>query len=305
MLTHQLGHRQNDDARSCHTCSLLRKCEVAICRRWASKLGDTQFRRALLPSCSPGCAHVCLPVGPACSCHRFCPLFYNDSLWALQMNALPAITPAQARMPQTYEVARAALAECQNIDECKDWADKAAALASYAKQAEDETLLRMAARIKARATRRAGELLKQIAPAKGGNRRSDQWEGDRPLMSRTNIARCAGMSSHQQKQALRVANVSTDEFEALVEADNPATITDLAAKGTTLTPRPVVDLQGRDPKEFKRAMHFIGTFEHFARELAREDIDASLASIDASERVRLREAINRIDAIHDQIMTRI
>jgi hypothetical protein len=221
------------------------------------------------------------------------------------MNALPAITPAQARMPQTYEVARAALAECQNIDECKDWADKAAALASYAKQAEDETLLRMAARIKARATRRAGELLKQIAPAKGGNRRSDQWEGDRPLMSRTNIARCAGMSSHQQKQALRVANVSTDEFEALVEADNPATITDLAAKGTTLTPRPVVDLQGRDPKEFKRAMHFIGTFEHFARELAREDIDASLASIDASERVRLREAINRIDAIHDQIMTRI
>jgi hypothetical protein len=221
------------------------------------------------------------------------------------MNALPAITPAQARMPQTYEVARAALAECQNIDECKDWADKAAALASYAKQAEDETLLRMAARIKARATRRAGELLKQIAPAKGGNRRSDQWEGDRPLMSRTNIARCAGMSSHQQKQALRVANVSTDEFEALVEADNPATITDLAAKGTTLTPRPVVDLQGRDPKEFKRAMHFIGTFEHFARELAREDIDASLASINASERVRLREAINRIDAIHDQIMTRI
>jgi hypothetical protein len=124
-------------------------------------------------------------------------------------------------------------------------------------------------------------------------------------MSRTNIARCAGMSSHQQKQALRVANVSTDEFEALVEADNPATITDLAAKGTTLTPRPVVDLQGRDPKEFKRAMHFIGTFEHFARELAREDIDASLASINASERVRLREAINRIDAIHDQIMTRI
>jgi len=221
------------------------------------------------------------------------------------MNALPAITPAQARMPQTYEVARAALAECQNIDECKDWADKAAAIASYAKQAEDETLLRMAARIKARATRRAGELLKQIAPAKGGNRRSDQWEGDRPLMSRTNIARCAGMSSHQQKQALRVANVSTDEFEALVEADNPATITDLAAKGTTLTPRPVVDLQGRDPKEFKRAMHFIGTFEHFARELAREDIDASLASINASERVRLREAINRIDAIHDQIMTRI
>ena len=40
-------------------------------------------------------------------------------------------------------------------------------------------------------------------------------------MSRTNIARCAGMSSHQQKQTLRVANVSAGGFEALVEADNP------------------------------------------------------------------------------------
>ena len=70
------------------------------------------------------------------------------------MNMLPTITPSQARLPRTYEAAREALATCQDIDECKEWADKAAALASYAKQAEDETLLKMAARIKARATRR-------------------------------------------------------------------------------------------------------------------------------------------------------
>jgi hypothetical protein len=31
--------------------------------------------------------------------------------------------------------------ECSRIDECKDWADRAAALASYAKQADDETRL--------------------------------------------------------------------------------------------------------------------------------------------------------------------
>jgi len=103
------------------------------------------------------------------------------------MTSLPSIAPSRANLPRTYEAARAALAECQNIDECRDWADKAAALASYAKQAEDETLLRMAARIKARATRRAGELLKQVTPAKGGNRRSDQWEADHPLMSRTKL----------------------------------------------------------------------------------------------------------------------
>lgn len=221
------------------------------------------------------------------------------------MTSLPSIAPSRANLPRTYEAARAALAECQNIDECRDWADKAAALASYAKQAEDETLLRMAARIKARATRRAGELLKQITPAKGGNRRSDQWEADRPLMSRTNAARCAGMSSHQQKQALRVATVPTDEFEALVEADEPPTVTKLAARGTILVKRPVLDLKGRDPRQFNQAMHFIGTFEHFARELAREDVDAGIASLTDDERLRLRAAINRIDAVHDQIMTRI
>ena len=51
------------------------------------------------------------------------------------------------------------------------WADKAAALASYAKQSEDTTLEKAALRIRARAIRRAGELLKAIMPAKGGDRK--------------------------------------------------------------------------------------------------------------------------------------
>jgi hypothetical protein len=37
----------------------------------------------------------------------------------------------------------AALAECERIDECKDWANRADALASYAKQAGHDTLLRI------------------------------------------------------------------------------------------------------------------------------------------------------------------
>lgn len=49
------------------------------------------------------------------------------------MNMLPSITPAQARLPRTYEAAREALAECQSVDECKDWADKAAWLAAARK----------------------------------------------------------------------------------------------------------------------------------------------------------------------------
>jgi hypothetical protein len=77
--------------------------------------------------------------------------------------AVPAnISAANARLPQVYEDAKTALANCVRIDECQSWADKAAALASYAKQANDEELMRQATRIRDRAIRRCGELLKQI-----------------------------------------------------------------------------------------------------------------------------------------------
>src|SRR5690554_3481448 len=79
------------------------------------------------------------------------------------------ISVASARLPQTYEAAKSALAQCSAVDECKDWADKAAALASYAKQSNDDQLEKLALRIRARAIRRAGELLKQIEPGYGAN----------------------------------------------------------------------------------------------------------------------------------------
>jgi hypothetical protein len=60
-----------------------------------------------------------------------------------------------------------ALATCAKIDECKNWADKAEALASYAKQANDRDLHVMADRIQARAIRREGELLEEIESARG------------------------------------------------------------------------------------------------------------------------------------------
>ena len=78
-----------------------------------------------------------------------------------QALALPDIDAA--RLPHVYLHAREALSSCSRIDECQDWADKAEALASYAKQSHDDTLHKLADRIQARAIRRAGELLKQIA----------------------------------------------------------------------------------------------------------------------------------------------
>lgn len=80
----------------------------------------------------------------------------------------PSINTANASLPKSYEQAKSALANCERLDECQDWADKAAALASYAKQANDDQLEKMAIRIRARAVRRAGELLKQF-DARGGD----------------------------------------------------------------------------------------------------------------------------------------
>ena len=77
-------------------------------------------------------------------------------------NVLATMDIQHARLPQVYEHAKNALAECQQVDECQDWANKAEALASYARQAADETLRRMADRIQARAVSRAGVLLQQF-----------------------------------------------------------------------------------------------------------------------------------------------
>ena len=217
------------------------------------------------------------------------------------MNAhLPTIS--NARLPISYEAAQSALANCQQVDECKDWADKAAALASYAKQSQDESLLLMAQRIKARAVRRAGELLAQIEPARGANQNIQ--EGTRPNVdTRSDAARDAGFSSHQQKQAVRIAAVPARDFERQVESPKPPTLTALAQQG--IKPRPLIDHKGRDPREFNKALHFIAAFSDYAKELDRADLDGALPILIDCERAKLRDCINRIDVIHDRIMTRI
>jgi hypothetical protein len=82
----------------------------------------------------------------------------------------------------------------------------------YGRQANDETLVRLAMRIQARAIRKAGELLQQISNAAGRPGKSQQIQEDSlQNFGRTKVARDAGFSEHQQKQALRVANIPACE----------------------------------------------------------------------------------------------
>lgn len=218
------------------------------------------------------------------------------------MNLPQNISVASASLPRTYQEAQVALSECSQIDECKDWADKASALASYARQADDHELERMAQRIRARAIRRAGELLKQIEPNPGGRPKTSD-ASDRGFY-RGDAARDAGLSERQAKQATRVANIPEREFEAQVDSPKPPTLSQFAAQGTK--PREnIVDLQGRDPDEFNLAMHYVGGFERTAKDLEKEPHEKAIPILNEKERQRLRAAIQRIDAITDKTITRI
>ena len=226
----------------------------------------------------------------------------------MNTHALPAI--GDARLPSTYEAAKTSLAECQQVDECKTWADKAVALASYARQAEDDDLLNMAMRIKARAVRRSGELLKQIESQSGGDRRSNQSMADHTLVSRTDAARNAGMSKHQQMQATRIANIPQGDFEAQVESEVPPTLSQLAQQGvqprpTPTAPDPQTWLKGRDPKAFNRALHFLGDFQRYAEDLEKENLSEALGALIGEECKELRGYIARINALHNEILERI
>lgn len=231
------------------------------------------------------------------------------------MSALSKSVPgvATAKLPMTYESAKSALAQCEQLDECQDWADKAEALASYAKQAGDETLRKTADRIQARAVQRCGELLAAIKPAKGGARagagrpsktaaapqRDRKSMGGCPPVdfqapTRKEAARDAGLSEHQQKTALRVAAVPEKEFKMLVEGDDPPTVTALAEIGKKARPiqdEPLIKLGRQHPVECEMATTVQDQVRALA-DLARLHAarpEAIMLGTFPSERVRLRK----------------
>ena len=156
-----------------------------------------------------------------------------------------------AELPVLYTKAVNALAECSSIDECITWSDKAKALASYAKQIDDKTLMNHATRIHARAIRAAGLLLSDI------DGRGKTVGGNGSLTQRQ-TAENAGMSEHQQLQSVRVANVNETDFEQQVESEKPPTVTMLAE-------------QGIKPSAFRKSTEGVGHIRRFSRWIESQD----------------------------------
>jgi hypothetical protein len=138
-------------------------------------------------------------------------------------NRLPAQIASlvkTAPLPPNYEEAKRTIAECERIDQCADWADKMAALASYARQADDRDLENYARRIRLRAVRRCGDLLLTY-DGRGGDRTKTVTALDFAQPSRAAVAQEAGLTEHKTRVAVKIATIPEEDFEAAVESNQP------------------------------------------------------------------------------------
>jgi hypothetical protein len=204
---------------------------------------------------------------------------------------------AAARLPATYEAAKTAITECERIDECKGWADRAAALASYARQAKDDSLRVMAVRIQARAERRCGELLKQIPRADESTRYGQA--GAVPPVTRTSAASEAGLSDRQRKTALRLASIPESQFSQQVEGPSPPTVTRLAEQGIgTRRTCPRVALA----RGLTEACASLATFARFCE---RTDPNELGRAVDVQDVEAVRQFVATADQWLDRFVTSI
>lgn len=196
---------------------------------------------------------------------------------------------ANAALPDLYVQAKAGLAQCVRVDECKSWSDKAEAIRSYARQANDEELMHTAMRIKGRAVERLGALLEELEKSKGGRPRDEkQGEAPDPVSPRQRAVSAAEISEHQAKQAqavARFAKTDPERYEAMVDAPKPATVTELAREGRKPAPAPKTDhLRGATPKDFARTTVAQGEIRDMARMV--ESIAPALVAQTAADHER-------------------
>lgn len=216
-------------------------------------------------------------------------------------NTLPALPDgSDARLPVAYEAARKSLQECERLDECKNWSDRAAALASYARQAKDESLFRTAQRIQARAVRRCGELLKQIPSASGTRTDLQPHDG---AVTRLGAAQEAGLSERQKVTALRVASVPENDFDRRIEGPEPPTVTTLAQLGTVPRTRIVMDEPDANANpEVARALAGLLNFAEFCRGNNAED---TARGVPRGDLPAVQRCIGLIDRWLDRFITHL
>ena len=117
-----------------------------------------------------------------------------------------------------YDAARYALSVAVEVDEVKDIRDKAAAMAAYARQAQDKELLQWATEIKVRAERRAGEMMRDTEKNKGLKGSIVSGTSVVPVRDNTPTLADMGISKNESSRWQKLAAVSNEKFEEAVAA---------------------------------------------------------------------------------------
>jgi N6-adenosine-specific RNA methylase IME4 len=121
-----------------------------------------------------------------------------------------------------YEAARTALAEARTVDEAKGIRDKAEAIRAYARMAKDKQLELDATEIRARATRRIGEMM-AVQPKNQGGRPKETGLPENPISKPITLAK-AGIDKNLAHAARQLADISDDEFERTLASWRALTI---------------------------------------------------------------------------------
>jgi N6-adenosine-specific RNA methylase IME4 len=119
----------------------------------------------------------------------------------------------------SYNNAKQALALVHRVDEVKDIRDKALAMQAYAKQAQDTTMITHATEIRMRAERRAGELLRGMDKARGGQvggRKKIDGSRLRPSNAPATLSDLK-ITKTQSSRWQKLAALDLDKFERHVE----------------------------------------------------------------------------------------
>lgn len=122
-----------------------------------------------------------------------------------------------------------------------------------------------------------GRALRQIPAASG---RQPQNGESSPRYSRSQAAADAGLSEDQKKQALRVASVPDESFDAQIQSPDVPSITALAEQGTKKKPH---NLEGVDAADHIVGTRLIGLIGHVLHESKRMDIAQGSRGIKPSE----------------------
>ena len=199
-------------------------------------------------------------------------------------------------LPSNYQNAIVALKQCDEIDEVKDFKDKMAAATLYYKQSKDIRLLNYATRIKLRAERRLGELIKQFDGRPHNALKQNDVNVN--LLSQESIIKSIGITERQKTDSIRLANIPEEKFEQLIESEKIPTKTELAEIGTNKRLKEV-SKNFAHTVEFGTLLHELETF------MKKYDAIYILDNMDQNTKERYKNSIDKIENWFDNFIVNL